>query len=194
MSPNAATGMERGLKMSQQIYYEDIREGMELPVLEKNPTTQQLVRYAGASGDYYQIHYDQEFARANGLPNVILHGALKNAFLGHLMTDWIGERGTLKKLSVQYRGMDMPGTPIYAKGVVTKRYDEAGEHIVECEIWLQNEKGEKTTPGTAVVSLPSRGGLKAGHRQPAQAARSETTDSVLDKRRGRFQTCPYDVQ
>ena len=144
--------------MSQQLFYEDIHEGMELPVLEKNPTTQQLVRYAGASGDYYQIHYDQEFARANGLPNVILHGALKNAFLGHLMTDWIGPRGTLKKLSVQYRGMDMPGAPIYAKGVVTKRYDEAGEHVVECEIWLENQKGEKTTPGAAVVSLPSREG------------------------------------
>ena len=144
--------------MSQQLFIEDVREGMELPVLEKNPTTQQLVRYAGASGDYYQIHYDQEFARANGLPNVILHGALKNAFLGHLMTDWIGERGTLKKLSVQYRGMDTPGAPIYAKGVVTKRYDEAGEHVVECEIWLENQKGEKTTPGTAVVSLPSREG------------------------------------
>ena len=144
--------------MSQQLFFEDVREGMELPVLEKNPTTQQLVRYAGASGDYYQIHYDQEFARANGLPNVILHGALKNAFLGHLMTDWIGERGTLKKLSVQYRGMDMPGASIYAKGIVTKRYDEAGEHMVECEIWLENEKGEKTTPGTAVVSLPSQEG------------------------------------
>ena len=144
--------------MSQQLFFEDVREGMELPVLEKNPTTQQLVRYAGASGDYYQIHYDQEFARANGLPNVILHGALKNAFLGHLMTDWIGERGTLKKLSAQYRGMDTPGTPIYAKGVVTKRYDEAGEHMVECDIWLENETGEKTTPGTAVVSLPSREG------------------------------------
>ena len=144
--------------MSQQIYSEEVHEGMELPVLEKNPTTQQLVRYAGASGDYYQIHYDQEFARANGLPNVILPGALKNAFLGHLMTDWIGERGTLKKLSAQYRGMDEPGTPIYAKGVVTRTYDEAGEHVVECDIWLENQKGEKTTPGTAVVSLPSREG------------------------------------
>ena len=138
------------------MYFEDVQEGMELPTLVKNPTTQQLVRYAGASGDYYQIHFDLEFARANGLPNVILHGALKNAFLGHLMTDWIGEHGGLKKLSAQYRGMDVPGTPVYAKGVVTSKRVEDGENIVECEIWLESHTGERTTPGSAVVVLPSR--------------------------------------
>ncbi len=142
--------------MSDQLYFEDIEEGMELPTVEKNPTTQQLVKYAGASGDYYQIHYDQGFAEANGLPNVILHGALKNAFLGHLMTNWVGEHGTLRKLSAQYRGMDVPGTPIYAKGVVTKKYVENGENLVECDIWLENHKGEKTTPGSALVALPAR--------------------------------------
>ena len=142
--------------MSEQLCFEDVEEGMELPTVEKNPTTQQLVKYAGASGDYYQIHYDQEFARANGLPSVILHGALKNAFLGHLMTNWLGEHGTLRKLSAQYRGMDVPGTPIYAKGVVTKKYVENGENLVECDIWLENHKGEKTTPGTALVALPTK--------------------------------------
>ena len=142
--------------MSDQVYFEDVEEGSEVPTVEKNPTTQQLVKYAGASGDYYQIHYDQGFARANGLPDVILHGALKNAFLGHLMTDWVGEHGALRKLSAQYRGMDVPGTPIYAKGVVTKKYVENGENLVECDIWLENHKGEKTTPGSALVALPSR--------------------------------------
>ena len=49
--------------MAEQLHFEDVGEGMELPILEKNPTTQQLVMYAGASGDFYPIHYDQEFAR-----------------------------------------------------------------------------------------------------------------------------------
>ena len=78
--------------MAQQIYFEDIEVGYELAPVEKHPTTQQLVKYAGASGDYYQIHYDKDFALANGLPGVILHGALKNAFLGQLMTDFAGDR------------------------------------------------------------------------------------------------------
>ncbi|MCI0438188.1 MAG: dehydratase [Chloroflexi bacterium] len=142
--------------MSSQVYFEDVKEGMELPVLEKNPTTQQLVKYAGASGDYYQIHYDLPFARANGLPNVILHGALKGAFVAQIVTDWMGEHGTLKRVSAQYRGMDVPGKKIYGKGVVTKKYIENGEHLVECELWLENEDGQKTTPGSALVALPSR--------------------------------------
>ena len=140
--------------MGDQVYFEDVEQGTELPTLRKDPTTQQLVMYAGASGDYYQIHYDRQFALGNGLPDVILHGALKNAFLGQLMTDWIGEQGRLARLSVQYRGMDVPGTPIFARGVVTRK-GEDGE--VECDIWLENAEGKRTTPGSAVVVLPSRG-------------------------------------
>ena len=86
----------------------------------------------------------------------ILHGALKNAFLGHLMTDFAGNHGWLKKLGVQYRGMDQPGSKVVCKGRVSKKYVEGGHHMVDCEIWLENAKGEKTTPGTATVVLPSK--------------------------------------
>ena len=144
--------------MGEQLYFEDVQEGMEIPSLVKNTTTQQLVKYAGASGDYYQIHYDKDFAISNNLPGVILHGALKNAYLAQLMTDWIGEHGWLRKLGVQYRGMDVPDDTITGKGKVTKKYVEEGQHLVECEIWLENGKGEKTTPGSATVALPSRSG------------------------------------
>ncbi len=142
--------------MSEQVYFEDVEEGMDIPTLRKDPTTQQLVMYAGASGDYYQIHYDKDYAKNVGLPDVILHGALKNAYLGQLMTDWMGQQGTLKKLSVQYRGMDVPGTPIFGKGTVSKKYEQDGEHIVECDIRLEKEDGQTTTPGHAIVALPSR--------------------------------------
>ncbi len=142
--------------MTEQVYFEDVEEGMDIPTLRKDPTTQQLVMYAGASGDYYQIHYDLEFAKNNDLPDVILHGALKNAFLGQVVTDWIGEWGTLKELKAQYRGMDVPGTPVFVKGVVRKKYQQDDENIVECDIWLETHEGLRTTPGSAVVSLPER--------------------------------------
>ncbi|MBI4200221.1 MAG: dehydratase [Chloroflexi bacterium] len=137
-------------------YWEDVREGAELPPLVKRPTTQQLVRYAGASGDYYQVHYDTAFAQAQGLPGVILHGALKNAFLGQLVTDWIGAGGRLKRLSCQYRKMDVPGDTLTCRGVVTKKSRQGALYLVKCDVWLENGKGEKTTWGSATVSLPSR--------------------------------------
>ena len=74
--------------MTVQVYWEDVAEGMKLPSLVKNVTTRQLVQYAGASGDFYEIHYDKDFAQETGLSGVIVHGALKSAFLGQMMTDW----------------------------------------------------------------------------------------------------------
>jgi acyl dehydratase len=137
--------------MSTNLHFEDIKEGMEIPTIKKNPTTQQLVKYAGASGDFYQIHYDMEYAKNNNLPGVILHGALKNAFLGQLITDWIGTSGKLKMLEVQYKGMDLPGTPVYAKGIVSKIIDE---NNINCDLWLETEQGDKTTIGKATIQLP----------------------------------------
>ena len=142
--------------MAKQVYWDDVTEGMELPPVIKHPTTQQLVRYAGASGDYYQIHYDKDFAQGNRLEGVILHGALKNAFLGQLMTEWMGPLGALKRLACQYRGMDFPGNAIAAKGRVLRVYQSEGQNLVDCEIWLENPEGERTTPGSATVALPSR--------------------------------------
>ena len=142
--------------MADQVFWDDVEEGTKLPEVVKNPTTQQLVKYAGASGDYYQIHYDKDFAKGNDLEDVILHGALKNAFLGQYMTDWMGPLGSLAMLSCQYRGMDSPGRPITAKGSVTRKYQEEGRNLVDCEIWLENTAGQKTTPGAATVELPIR--------------------------------------
>jgi acyl dehydratase len=142
--------------MGKQIYWEDVKEGMEIPALVKHPSTRQLVRYAGVSGDFYEIHYDKDFAISTGLDGVILHGALKQAFLGQLMTDWIGEHGTLRKLGAQYRGMDRPGDTLLCKGKVTKKYVKDGEHLVDCEVWVENQKGEKFTPGLATAALPTR--------------------------------------
>jgi len=143
--------------MANELYWEDIEVGAAVTPLEKKPTTQQLVRWAGASGDFYQIHYDKDFALSNNLPGLIVHGALKSAWLGQLLTDWIGEGGTIKKYGCSYRGMDVPNDTLTCTGAVTKKYVEGDEHIVECDIWLENSKGEKTTPGSAVVVLPSRG-------------------------------------
>ncbi len=142
--------------MRKTLYWEDVPEGDALPPLHKNVSTQQLVKYAGASLDFYQIHYDKDIALKDGLSGVIVHGALKNAFLAQLVTDWIGPEGALRKLSVQYRGMDLPNDPLVCKGAVKRKYVEGQCHYVECDIWLENGKGEKTTPGTATVILPSR--------------------------------------
>jgi len=126
-----------------------VQAGDELPVLVKHPTTRQLVQYAGAQGDFYEIHYDQDYARGVGLPGVILHGLLKAAFLGQLITDWLGDEGELRTLEVSYRGVDQPGHPYTCRGRVKK----ADGRTVELDVWGENESAERTTVGAAVVEL-----------------------------------------
>ena len=143
--------------MSEQLYYEDIVVGSEITPLVKQPTTRQLVMWAGASGDYYPIHYDKDFAQSKGLPGVIVHGQLIGCFLGQLLTDWMGEQGSLRKLTCSYKSVNFPGEALICKGKVNKKYVEDGEHYIECNLWVENAKGEKTISGKALVTLPARG-------------------------------------
>ena len=123
--------------------------GQALPELVKNPTTRQLVQYAGASGDLYEIHYDQDYARSTGLPGVILHGLLKAGFLAQLVTSWAGKQAQLKTFEVSYRGLDLPGRPCRCRGVV-KSVDG---NTAELDVWTEDPDGNRTTLGTATVQL-----------------------------------------
>ena len=126
-----------------------LKVGDEIPELVKHPTTRQLVQYAGASGDFYEIHYDQEYARSVALPGVILHGLLKAGYLGQLVTDWLSDRGTLKTFEVSYRGLDVPGRPYRCRGKITR----VDGNEVELEIWGEDPEGKQTTIGTATVEM-----------------------------------------
>ena len=142
--------------MAEQVYFEDVNEGDEIPSLKKNCSTQQLVLWAAGSGDYYQIHYDKDFAQATGLPDRITHGALKHALLGRMLHEWVGAGGRVKRVACQYRGMDMVDKDVTCNGVVTGKRSENGENLVDVEVWTEDPDGQKTTPGTATVTLPSR--------------------------------------
>jgi acyl dehydratase len=112
--------------------------------------------YAGAAGDFVPIHYDKDVAQRAGHDRVIIHGALKSAWLARLVTDWVGETGWLREFSVQYRGVDYPGEKKTCRGTVTGKRVEAGAGLVELELMLEDASGTVTTPGRAVVELPRR--------------------------------------
>lgn len=140
-----------------QVYYDDVQVGDSLPDLVKQPTTRQLVKYAGASGDYYEIHYDHHFAMRSGLQDgVIVHGLLTAGWLAQMMTDWLPSPLALKKFGVSYRSMARPGDTITCTGTIVSKYDKDGEHLVDCDLSAENQRGEKCAIGTATVSLSTR--------------------------------------
>ena len=85
--------------MSEQIYWDDVEEGQEFNLIEPMDS-QRLVIWAAASGDFYQIHYDDNYAKDNKLPDIIVHGALKGMLVGRLLDEWKGEGGSIKNLSL----------------------------------------------------------------------------------------------
>ncbi|MEV6624054.1 MaoC family dehydratase [Amycolatopsis sp. NPDC051106] len=86
--------------------------GDELPALEVRITRDQLVRYAGAALDFNPIHWNEQFAKEVGLPDVIAHGMLTMAVAGRVVTDWLGDPGRLIDFSARFtRPVVVPNTP-----------------------------------------------------------------------------------
>lgn len=140
-----------------KLCYEDVEVGTEITPLVKKPTTRQLVKWAGATGDFNEPHYDKDLAKSWGLPGVIVQGLLKHQFLIQMITDWIGVDGDLLEISCHYRGMDYPGDALTCTGKVLKKFVKGDRHCLECEVGITNQRGERTTPGRVIVALPSRG-------------------------------------
>jgi acyl dehydratase len=84
----------------------DLSPGDELPPLQKAPDREQLVKYAAGSGDFNPLHYDPDFPQAQQIGDNIVHGRLKYAALGQLVSDWLEGTGRVVRISAWYRGMD----------------------------------------------------------------------------------------
>ena len=140
--------------------FEDIGIGLDLPTLKKGPlNTTHLMRWSAATENWHRIHYDRTFAvEHDRLPDVLIHGSLKQQFLFQFLRDWVGRTGWVWKVRYQFRAMDKVGQELFIWGKVTglKRAPDFG--LVDLEIGIRNGDGAESTPGTAVVALPYREG------------------------------------
>lgn len=141
--------------MSEKLFFQDVKVGDSIPVLVKKPVTHmQLVRYAGASGDFNPLHTDPDFGKKTGLGQ-IAHGMLIMGFVGEAVTNWIPKE-CLRKLSVRFVGMTRPGDVITVAGEITEKKQEAGKNYVRAELSAKNQRGEIVISGCAVADLPNR--------------------------------------
>ena len=104
-----------------------------------------LVRYAGASGDFNVIHWNERVARSVGLPNVIAHGMLTMATAGRLVTDWAGDPGAVVEYGVRFTKMvpvpdDEDGATVTVSGVVAVKDEEARTVRVDLTAVCNGEK------------------------------------------------------
>ena len=139
----------------QHLFFDDVHEGDQAPEFRHELSRTDLVRYAGASGDFNPMHHDEVAAQAAGLPSVFGHGMLSMGILGKAVTDYVGV-GNLRVYKVRFTKQTWPGETLATKVTVKKKYEEHGEHRVDLDCEVVNENGEAKVNGVAVASLPSR--------------------------------------
>jgi len=142
---------------TEQVFFDDIEAGSEIPPLIKGPYhVMHEAKFGAMIGDFYPGHYDHKWAtERDRIPAAIVYGLQLAAHLSQLLTDWIGPNGALKKFSNQVRAQVFVGDTVTMKGKVTKKYSGDGENYLECEVWGEKQDGTVVIQGAATVSLPS---------------------------------------
>jgi acyl dehydratase len=132
-----------------------LTEGSQLaPFVVERLSRTDLVRYAGASGDFNPIHHDEHFATAAGNPTVFGHGMLTAGFVARCITDAVGA-GNLRRYKVRFATRVWPGDTITCSGRITRRYEEAGETRVDGEVTATTQRGETAVTGSFTAAVPA---------------------------------------
>jgi len=134
----------------QALKFDDVNEGDEAPVLSHKLTRTDLVKYAGASGDFNPMHTDEVSAQAVGLPSVFGHGMFAMGMLGTAVTDYVGV-GNLASFNVRFTKQTWPGEVLTTNVVVTAKRDEGGQKLVDLECEVANGDGQVKVAGSAVA-------------------------------------------
>lgn len=143
------------MKTYTQKYYEDVAVGESIPSLTKHPSRRQLVKWAGAAREFWEMHYDDKFATDNGFPSVIVHGMLNNSFLCEMVQDWGGPNSMIRVFKSQHRSFVLVDKDVVCTGVITGKRIENGQHLVDIDIKL-NCEGKDCVLGQITVELPSK--------------------------------------
>ena len=136
--------------------YDDTEAGTEISPRQYQVTRLDLVRYAGASGDFNVIHWNERIARAVGLPDVIAHGMLTMALAGRFLAEWAGDPGAVAEFGVRFSAPvvvpdDEKGATVEVAGTVTGKLEG---NRVAVDVTARSDNAKVLTRARAVVRLP----------------------------------------
>ena len=142
--------------MSDQVTYDSVEVGAQLPAVSYPVSRLSLVKYCGASGDFNVIHWNERIARAVGLPDVIAHGMFTMAQAGRYVTDWAGPAAVVTEFGVRFSSMvvvpdDDAGASIEVSGQVAEKLDDSR---VSIGLTARAAGTKVLTRARAVVKLP----------------------------------------
>src|SRR6266704_1045432 len=140
--------MTTNAQVPTKVYFEDVQVGDEIPKLVKSMVTHlQLVRYAGASGDFNPLHTDPKVGEMIGTGGIIAHGMLIMGYVGP---------AALRKFGVRFKGMTHLDDVITCTGAITEKFEVEGEARISGKVQAADQNGDVKVTGTFVAALPRR--------------------------------------
>ena len=148
------------LRNPEQLYFDDVEDGQELPTYDIGPmTTTHAFRWSAAIENWHRIHYDQDFAvYHDGLPNVLIHGSWKQSIMPMYLKNLCLPEGWAWKVSFQHRALIVPGDTLTCWARVTKKYEKDGLGFLDLDTGMRLQNGTETCPGHGTIVLPIKGG------------------------------------
>ena len=132
-----------------------IHVGDELTPIVKEIGMARMMAYGAATWDFVRLHYDADYVREMGFDAPFLDGQMIGGFLTQLVQDWAGPDAFLRKLSFRNRVMVYPGDSLTCRGVVIDISTTEEGGMVECNLWVDNQRNEKVVaPSVALIRFP----------------------------------------
>jgi len=128
---------------------------LQLREMQRHPAWGFTDPHTGAQEAIIRVHDIPEAAESAGLGGAYDYGCQRCCWMGHLLTNWMGDDGFLKRMYIELRRFNLVGDTTWCKGRVAGKREDGGEKLVDLEIWGENQRQEVTTKGTATVRLPS---------------------------------------
>jgi acyl dehydratase len=140
----------------EEIYFEDVEVGDMIPPLIRKFTTDDVRAYLDTVGLFHKRFVDDDYARTEGLDRAIIPGNISLGLLSQLLTSYF-PADSVAKLSANFRGFVRTGIEFTCMGMITEKHSSGGQNLLECEVYLQDENGQRPVKGRATIRLRSRG-------------------------------------
>jgi acyl dehydratase len=135
----------------------EIKVGTEIPKLVVEISFVKMVMYCGATWDFARFHYDPEFVHEFGFTKPVLDPQMHGAFAARMLSDWLMERGRIRKLGLRYGSPCFLGDTITYGGEVTRKHKADNVEYVDCVLKAQNSRGEHPMTGEASLLFHEEG-------------------------------------
>ena len=119
-------------------------EGDELPEIALDLTLRRAAQAVAGTRDYYPVHHDAEFAKANGAEGIFFNTMFLQAFVGRTVCEWFGNDAFPRRLEIVMRGSNYVGRTLSATGVIAGTREEDGRKLIDADVTLGTEDGPTT--------------------------------------------------